>query len=352
MFDHNEAMPAKASIGVGVIGLGFIGRHHVRAVQAAARDGLECSIVAVCDPNWSGDGAQQRSAAGNITISQHDQQLLDPKQMTAYSQVDQMLADARVDVISVCTYTETHVDMALRALAAGKHVLVEKPVAIASDEVRRLARAAREARTLCMPAMCMRFWPGWDWLRKRIRQGSFGPVRSATFQRLGSRPNWSLFYADESRSGGALFDLHIHDVDFIYWCFGRPRSLSAAGSSMHMTTHYRFDDGPAHVTAEGAWDLQPGAGFRMRYLVTFEDATVEWDISRTPRLMVHRSDGSESIELGELTGYDVQMREFIRSVRDGHPLRATLDDAVIVTEILEAEQRSLKERGEHASVFL
>jgi predicted dehydrogenase len=336
-------MSSSASIGVGVIGLGFIGRHHVRAYQAAERDGFNCRVIAVCDPQWMGGAnAHAAGARGNIEVAGGSERLFDPTQVRVCASVDDLLSDRRVNLVSVCTHTDTHVDLAIRALEAGKHVMVEKPVAIRSAEVKRLADAARGAKALCMPAMCMRFWPGWDWLRERIREGSFGAVRSATFQRLGSRPAWSPFYADESRSGGALFDLHIHDVDFIYWCFGRPRSLCAAGSAMHMTTQYRFDDGPSHVTAEGAWDLTPCAGFRMRYLVTFDYATVEWEIARTPRLVVHRRDESEAIALEELSGYDMEVREFVKSIRDGTPLRAIVEDAVTVTQILEAERHSLQ----------
>jgi predicted dehydrogenase len=335
-------MSSSATIGVGVIGLGFIGRHHVRAVQGAERDGFGCRVMAVCDPQWKGlDGPQ---AAGNIEMSGAPERLFDPDRVRVCSSVDDLLADRNVRVVHICTYTDTHVDLGIRALAAGKHVIVEKPVAIRASEVKRLADAAGRAKTLCMPAMCMRFWPGWDWLRDCIRDKLFGAVRSATFQRLGNRPTWSSFYADESRSGGALFDLHIHDADFIYWCFGRPRSVFTSGTSTHMTTQYGFDDRAFHVTAEGAWDLAPTAGFRMRYLVMFDQATVEFDITRPQRLLLHRHDGSELIEVGEFTGYDHENREFLRAVRGETSLRATVDDAVVVTEILEAERMSLDRR--------
>jgi predicted dehydrogenase len=335
-------MSSSATIGVGVIGLGFIGRHHVRAIQAAERDGFGCRVAAVCDPQWKGLTAPQ--TAGNIAISGEQERLFDPDRVRVCSSVDDLLADRNVSVVHICTYTDTHVDLAIRALAADKHVIVEKPVAIRLSEVKRLADIARRAQTLCMPAMCMRFWPGWDWLRDCIRDGRFGAIRSATFQRLGSRPTWSSFYTDESRSGGALFDLHIHDADFIYWCFGRPQSVYTSGTSMHMTTQYGFDDRALHVTAEGAWDLAPTAGFRMRYLVTFDHVTVEFDITRPQRLMLHRNDRSEPVEVGELTGYDYEIREVMRAIRGETSLRATVDDAVMLTEILEAERMSLDRR--------
>ena len=101
--------------------------------------------------------------------------------------------------------------------------------------------------------------------------GNFGAVRSASFQRLTSRPVWSPeFYGDYGRSGGALIDLHIHDTDFVRWCFGEPDSVDTAGGLDHMTTLYRYPSGPSHVVAEGGWDPTPGFEFRMRFVVVFE----------------------------------------------------------------------------------
>lgn len=327
-------------IGVGVIGLGFIGQAHVRAYVAAAREGFPCRLHAVCDrtrERLSG----RATASGNLAVGDADR-LFDPGEVRTCTEPDELLADPGVHLVSVCTYTDSHADLATRALKAGKHVLVEKPVAVRSVDVRRLSDVAAASGRLCMPAMCMRFWPGWDWLRDRVRDGSFGAVRSATFQRLGSGPSWAAdFYQNEARSGGALFDLHIHDVDFICWCFGHPVAVHCYGSGAHFTTTFRFDGGPSHVAAEGAWDLARAAGFRMRYLVAFEKATAEWDLARSPSLIVHQGPRSEPVELSSGTGYDGQVRRFVEAIahaRSQPP--ASLEDAIAVTEVLEAAARS------------
>ncbi|MFO0874910.1 MAG: Gfo/Idh/MocA family oxidoreductase [Phycisphaerales bacterium] len=238
-----------------VVGLGFMGRTHVEAIQACARRGVSSTLAAVCD----GDAqrlAGEAVAAGNMGTG-GSTRLFDPALVRGYVDPAELLGDRDIDIVHICTWTDTHVDLAQRALAAGKHVIVEKPVAVRSSDVQRLADAAARSDRLCMPAMCMRFWPGWTWLRERIVDRSFGAVRSATFRRLGSAPAWNDFYRDESRSGGALFDLHVHDTDFVLWCFGRPTSVRSTGSSQHITTLYGFADGPAHVTAEGGWTLAP-----------------------------------------------------------------------------------------------
>jgi predicted dehydrogenase len=339
-----------ARLGVGVIGLGFMGQIHVRAYQAAAADGLPCELRAVCDP----DPARltgRPATAGNLGPGPGEQPLFDPARVRGHTQADSLLADPSIDLVSICTYTDTHVDLALRALKAGKHVLVEKPVAIGSSAVRTLANAARDSGRLCMPGMCMRFWPGWDWLRDRIRDGSLGSVRSVALRRLGSGPTWAAdFYKDQTRSGGALWDLHIHDADFLYWCFGRPSSVTTTGAADHFTTLYRFASptAPPHVTAEGGWDLAPGAGYRMRYLVTFQNATAEFHAERAPAVVLHRSGGSEPIAFGPLSAYELQIRHLVAAAAEGRPageLRATLEeDAVAVAELLEAESRSLQTR--------
>jgi predicted dehydrogenase len=327
-------------IGVGVVGLGFMGRTHLRAYQAAAAAGLPCELVAVCDQNRSNLEAKT-APAGNLATGAGAADF-DPAKVRGYTQLDEMLADPRVGLVSVCTYTDSHVDVAIRALRAGKHVLVEKPVAVSSAEVRRLRDAAAATDRLCMPAMCMRFWNGWDWLRDRIRGGEFGALRSAQFQRMGAGPSWgAVFYRDFARSGGALWDLHIHDADFVYWVFGKPASVASTGTLSHLTTLYRFEHGPSHVTAEGAWDLALSAGFRMKYTATFERATAEFDLAQG--VTVHRENGTERVEFENLSAYEREIRYFVQAAATGQSqLRATMDDAVAVAQMLEAERQSME----------
>ncbi len=139
-------------------------------------------------------------------------------------------------------------------------------------------------------------------------------------------------------------DLHIHDTDFVYYCFGRPQGVTSTGDAQHLTTLYHYDDEwPMHIAAEGAWDLAPSAGFRMRFLVNFERASVEWDLSWTPTLRVHRAEGTETIDPGAGMGYEPEIRHLVETIAAGRrDLRATMDEAVEVAEILEAEGRSLE----------
>src|SRR5262249_15186888 len=159
-------------------------------------------------------------------------------------------------VVDVCVPTPLHAKVVTAALAAGKHVLCEKPLARTLAETQAIARIARTATSFLMPAMCMRFWPEWAWLKQAVSKNRYGRVLSASFLRQGTiPPGW---YRDGELSGGALLDLHVHDTDFVCHLFGRPKSVSSQGCrgrngrTDHVMTQYQYDDIPI-VIAEGGW---------------------------------------------------------------------------------------------------
>lgn len=326
---------------VGVIGLGIMGRTHIGAWNAAEADGLPCKVVAVADRNPASLTGEY-TAAGNLDAQSKPQRLFDPAHVRTYTESADLLADAGVDVVSICTHTDTHVELASAALHAGKHVLLEKPVALAAADAQKVADAAAGSGKVCMVAMCMRFWPAWAWLKDKIDSGTYGRVTSAVFQRLASPPAWSKdFYHNTARSGGAAVDLHIHDTDFIRYCFGEPESVSATGTLHHLTTIYRYAQVP-HVVAHGGWDYAQGFPFRMRYLVNFEAGTADFDITRTPPLLWHSGGKSETLDMGPHTGYDREVRHLIAHLRSGGPMHAGIADAVRTSQLLEREIAQLR----------
>jgi predicted dehydrogenase len=315
---------------IAIIGMGFMGRTHAAAYERAGELGYPSSVRGVY--TLAGETAR----IGN----------LGPRQATqgswhAYPTLEDLLADQEVLGVSICTPTDTHVELATRALDAGKHVLVEKPVALDVDSIRSLETAARRADRIVMPAFCMRFWPGWPWLRERIASGELGALRALSVTRITAAPDWNDFYLDPRRSGGALFDLHLHDADFLRWCLGDPQRVLSAGTERHQTTVYSYEGRPGPIVAEGAW-LEPGLAFRMRYVAEFEDAVADFELGRSPELLVTRGGVSSGVKLSSATAYELEVRHFLDLVlgRTVAPL-ATLGDAIAVTRLLEAERASL-----------
>ncbi len=328
-------------VNVGVIGLGVMGTTHLDAYASVA----DARVVAVADR----DPAKLRGekTAGGV-IQGQAQGGFDLSKVKQYAQGIDLIHDPAVDLVDICLATPLHAEYAIHALKAGKHVLIEKPLARTSEEASRIIETAETSKGMAMCAMCMRFWPAWVWLKQAVDSGRYGTVRSAVFRRVGSHPG-GPFYSSGELSGGAILDLHLHDTDFIQHLFGIPQAVTSNGYKKitdhidHVTTFYHYPDGP-HVVAEGGWAMADSFGFRMTYCVNFQNATAEFDISNDESLTLYEP-GKEPHTVGIETGmgYVPQLAYFIQCIQTGKPpTRITLKDAAQSLLIVEAEARSVE----------
>lgn len=321
-------------VGVGIIGLGFMGRTHLAAYASAEARGHRCSVRAAHDPG------RRASAAGNLIAAGGADELL--ASLPREASVDALLARRDIDLVSICTPTDTHVGLVRAAIAAGKHVIVEKPTALDASAIDGLARDAREAGVLVMPAHCMRFWPAWAWMADAVRGLRFGAPRRAQFRRVGARPSWSQdFYLDVARSGGAAVDLHIHDADFVRFAFGEPSTVSARGTRMHVHARYEFASGLV-VEAEGGWQEDPSFPFTMSATIECERGTMDFLLGRVPELLLRTADGERPVEVGgeypEGSGYDFEIRAMLSALESGATAApVTLADAAATQRLLDRE---------------
>lgn len=327
-----------SDVGIGVVGLGFMGRTHAaNAIELGSVEGV-CRLAAVCSPGiHTIEDLGAKDVAGNIDTLDQWPEIATPRVARTYGD---LLSGDDVDLVIICTPTPLHVGMAIEALEAGKHVLVEKPVALSEREIAPLIEASeRRPDRHCMPAHVMRFWPGWTDLAQMILDRHYGGVRSAVFQRLGSTPTWGRgFYDDHARSGGALVDLHIHDVDFIIHCFGVPRDVHAFGDSSHVTASYTFEGAIPHVTAEASWNRHPDAGFLMRFAVEFENATVEFDSTAKRPLRISDGTAPASQSRAHGDGYASQLRAVVDAIRDNEPTPVGIECAVEAARVIDRER--------------
>lgn len=329
-------------INVGIIGMGMMGRTHFEAYQQLPN----VRVRAICDNKLT-------RAQGDLTGTQHNvlKDGVDQINMAGIAGTTDwraVIAMSDVDAIDICVRTTGHLEIALAAIAVGKHVLCEKPLARTSTDGQAIVDAARQAKTVFMPAMCLRFWPEWVWAKQAVAGGRFGRALSATFQRLAAMPvGW---YSDGAQSGGALFDLHIHDVDFVLHLFGKPTAVFTRGYTRtsgeldHLSTHYLYDgpSAPQLVVAEGSWCMADGYDFRMRYIINFERATLDYDLLRGPdALRLTHAGTTETIACDSQNGYVGEVRYFIDCAsRNAQPTIVTGEEAVLALRVLEAEKQS------------
>lgn len=197
---------------IAIVGRGAMGRAHAAAWSELGL-GERIRYIGV-----SGD-SPARGTAARAGLS------LAPRARVVAG-VDEILADDEVDVVSICTPTPTHADIAIRALRAGKHVLLEKPIALTTGDAARIADAAAATDSTFMVAHVVRFFAGYQRVREQVRSGRLGDIRAVRAGRMSSATT-AAWILDETQSGGPLVDFAIHDFDQLNLFLGTPVAVSA-----------------------------------------------------------------------------------------------------------------------------
>lgn len=301
-------------IGVGIIGAGFIGRNHFNQYEKLTD---RCKLVALCDKeeprrlgDWSGVG-------GNVGDTQGTRR--DLGDIRPYADWKELIADPKVDLVDICVPTYLHKEFAIAALKAGKHVLSEKPMALNLQECDEMLATAASAKGRFMIAQCIRFWPECVWLKRAIDDRRYGELKALHLRRQASTPSYSLnnWILDPALSGGAILDLHVHDVDFALFLLGKPEAICAqacqrtagAYDRVHALWHYRPD---LVVQLEGYWDMPPAFGFNMGFTARFEKGAVVFDSCTGQPLTVYTPDGGkETPEMQPNDGYYNEIDYFL-----------------------------------------
>ena len=220
--------------GVALLGAGFMASTHA-AVYGALRD--RAQVKAVC-------GLEADRAAA----------LAEPLGARATTDWVQALATPGVDAVDVCLPTPLHRPVAERALAAGKHVLLEKPIALTLEDADAIGAAAEASGRVLMVGHVLRFFAEIGELRRVLGTGELGRPLAATATRLSPPPDWNDWMRDPARSGGTLVDMAIHDFDVLGALLGpahRVHARAVAGGT-HVTALVAHERGEATLEASHA----------------------------------------------------------------------------------------------------
>jgi predicted dehydrogenase len=263
---------------VAVLGLGFMGATHVQAllkIPSLTLAGVSSSDEKKLSGDLSGTGGNLGGAFAALDFSQ----------VKKFRRWEDALADREIDAVDITLPTALHATVTQAALRAGKHVLVEKPLALDGAVADSLIAEARKAGRVLMAAQVLRFFPMYRQMADLVHSGSLGAVKSALFRRRCAAPGWAPWMKDKSKSGGGVFDLLIHDVDFMLHLMRRaPVSVSASGAEAleqsvdTIAANFQFGEG-ASVTIAGGW--HHGAfPFSMEYSIVCEGGTIDYHLAQ------------------------------------------------------------------------
>jgi len=276
---------------IGIVGLGFMGRIHFLASQRVGN----AKVTAVCSRDPAKLAGDWLSTRGNFGPEPGH---VDLSGVKTYAHVADLLADPDIDLIDICTVTDQHAALAIQALKAGKHVLVEKAIALTAADADSMLAAAKAAGKLLMVAHVLPFFPEFRFAAEAIRGGEYGKVLAAHFKRVIAKPDWSADIGDAAKTGGPAVDLHIHDTHFIGLVCGVPKQVFSVGTIAgeavtFLTTSYLYGPaGPAITCSSGALSM-PGRPFAHGYEIYLERATLLYDSGGTP-LTLLTADGKST----------------------------------------------------------
>ena len=326
---------------VAIVGFGFMGKTHYGAWKKCRG----AKIVAICDSNLSQLTAKVQ---GNIKGAADNSKV--PKSVKVWADFDQMLAAGGFDIVDITLPTLLHPKMTVAALEAGYHVLCEKPMALAVKDCDRMLAAAKRAKRELMVAHCVRFMPENVYVRELVKSGRYGKVVAADFSRFIAPPKWSPkgadWFFDEKQSGGVLFDVHIHDADYVLGTFGRPSKVSssfhrnAKGFVDHTVTTYKYED--ALVTSDSSFAAAGSFVWEATGHVFFEKATVVFGPFYKAPLTVYPDEGKPFVpKLQKASGYEAEIRYFLDLVEGRAKERVlTAEDARDSIAMLLEERKS------------
>ena len=271
--------------------------------------------------------------------------------------LDAAIRDPAVDAVDICLPTPLHRDYAERALAAGKSVFLEKPIALTIEDADAIVAAASRSDAVFMVGMVLRFWPEYAELQRLVAAGKLGRPRAVSAFRLSPPADWNDWMADRSQSGGTAVDLMIHDIDQMNWLLGTPSSVYAsepAPGHLHAVVEYEGASG----VVEASMSMPRSYPFSSSIRVLCENAVAEYGFSATPvegegnigasssarGLRIFPVDGElEIVPVESADPWGPELEEFVSCVEQGRqPAQGTGEQARLALRVSLAAARSLQ----------
>ena len=295
----------------GLIGCGSMGGGHLGNYYRFNREGDLLRLTCVCD----------------IRRERLDIVKQDTGEIRLYEDLDEMLANEELDLVTIALPTYLHKWATLKCLEKGIHVLCEKPMALTVSDCDEMIAAAKAADRQLLVGQVLRFEGCYQYLKKLTEEKTWGDIVSVRFTRSSSSSSpmgWENWFRRKELSGGGLYDLHIHDADMIRWVMGNPSAVTARTHTSFEGSKndafagiYHYPDAVVCAESDWSWKRLP---FTADFVVNFERASLEL---RGGVLRLGKADGLNTVDLSTVDGiltddpYYSETKYLAECVRDG-----------------------------------
>lgn len=312
---------------IGIVGSGFMARTHVGAYASIE----DADVVAVASPNTADE-----------FIAEHG---LDAE---TYTTAIDLFDDADVDAVDICTPTPTHRELVEAAADRGLATFCEKPLAGSLDDAHAAAEAVDEAGIQFMVGHVLRFFPAYERIKTTVDAGGIGDLGVVRARRLSRFPDWGHenWYANQTKSGGALVDLAIHDFDYLRWVFGPvDRVFARSDGSREEWTHatLRFENGAVGYV-EASWAHPDSVGIASELEVAGDDGLIEYDSTDDEAVTLATDDETTVTNPVGKDGYRRELEAFVEGVEHATELPVGAAEAIDALRLAKAAAESA-ERG-------
>ncbi len=327
-----------AKIKTAVVGFGFMGMTHAWNILKSER--LE--LAAVVDKDLKGIDEKLGSETGNFSLGKIDPALLE--NIHKYENLGVCMKAEKLDVVYVCVHTDLHYQVAKEALVQGLHVFLEKPMTLDMEKGAELIKLAMDKGAILMVGHVLRFMPPYLKLKQWIDSGAYGELKFLSMSRFSGVPSWGQWKEKQKAFGssvGALFDLLIHDIDFMQYMLGIPdeiRSFYLPGALSeydYIQARWKYNEKDLVVLVEGGDTFHSNFPFHAGYSARFENASLLYTTFRPDVIQVATDEEVKELDAGEVDmGFYNETEYFAQCVENGEaPVRCLPESALQTIEL-------------------
>lgn len=302
-------------LNVAIVGFGFMGMTHAGNLIKNPNVWLK----AVVDKNTDDILKKLELQSGNFSADKINSE--DLLKVKTYSDFTECLQKEKPEVCVIAVHTDLHYSMAKMALEAGAHVFLEKPFCLDVDEGKQLIELARKVNRILMIGHVVRFMPAWQLLKKWVDSKEFGDLNFLSLSRFSGIPSWGQWINKQENfgaTGGALFDLVIHDVDFAQWVCGVPGKIEAnflpgkLSNYDYVTALWKYNDANLHVKIEGGNNFHSQFPFHASFAARFQDVSISYSSNSPENVIMATDSGIKSVAVGNPgEGFSDELNYFI-----------------------------------------